>query len=249
MTLPGSGADLLSFRAPDPRAALLVLPGALCRADRYKWLAALGGRGIDVHLLDGALSAGRFRSADGPQPVFAELAAALDHIAADGLPLHAAGHSAGAAALLDALDPPSNPIAHLPPGWRLPQPLVSVTSMGCSLQHAALDMRLAHRSDDRPLGCPAGMRLLFLAGDADAMAPPEQVRRTAGRYDPPVPVIALAAATHYGWAGPREPGDNPRSDADVSLDTGLQRARTLGYLAGMILRGAPAPIEADRRWN
>lgn len=214
-------------------AALIVMPGGACRAARYDWLGALANTGVHVAIVDGALS--RFSSvSSGPAPAILELAAACAWLARLGVPLHGVGHSAGAAALLDALDPPSNPVARLPRDFSLAAPLVSVTSLGCSLQAKALDFDLPHRSETRMLYCPPETRLMFVAGDADAMAPPELVRRTCARYHVAPRSLVLKGATHYGWAGPREEGDNPKSDLDLTLDTSNQRRRTLDILREII---------------
>ena len=215
---------------PSASAALMVMPGGLCRADRYDWLGALAAQGTHVFIVDGVLSR-PFVVSEGPSPAILQMRAALERIAALRLPIHAIGHSAGAAAILDALDPSSNAAARLPAGFTLPARLESVMIVGCSLQPATLGMVLPHRSEDRPLTAPEATRLLFLAGEQDAMAPPELVARTCARYSPPAEMIIMPGATHYGWAGPREEGDNPRSDTDTALDTTDQRARTLDYVA------------------
>jgi hypothetical protein len=140
------------------------------------------------------------------------------------------GHSAGAAAILDALDPPSNPAACLPPSFALLAPIETVTALGCTLQPRALHMALPHRSEDQPLDCPLSIRLLFVAGEQDLLATPDLVRQTAVRYRRPASSFVLPNATHYGWAGPREQGDDPRFDGDTALDTSSQRRATLALI-------------------
>lgn len=220
-------------------AALLVMPGGRCAARRYDWLAPLTAHGIIMCILDGALSVPVEQ--DGPSPAILQLAAALDVMAAWQVSVHGLGHSAGAAALLDALDPGANAAAKLPHDFALPIALASVTSLGCSLQPRTLDWVLPHRSEDRPLRHPEGTRLLFLTGEEDAVAPSALVGRTCARFTPPAPMIVMRQATHYGWAGPREEGDFAQSDADPALCTTDQRARTLTYLAAF-LAGHPVTL-------
>jgi hypothetical protein len=241
--LPGDSA-LLHTEAASSRAILLMLPGGRCAARRYAWLGALAEQGISVCVLDGALLA--HVESDGPSPTILQLSAALAVLSQRSLPIHAAGHSAGAAALFDALDPPSNPAARLPREFALPLIPASVTSLGCSLQPRTLDMVLPHRSEDRPLHRPAETRLLFLAGEEDAIAPPSLVGRTCARFTPAAPMIAMRRATHYGWAGPAEAGDQGHFDVDHTLETNSQRARTVAYLERFITSGTIDPVAGDR---
>jgi hypothetical protein len=237
LVTPGApDARLLAADAGASAVATLVMaPGGACRADRYGWLAPLTERGIHVLILDGVLSQSVGVPVPGPSPAILQLASACARALALGVPVHAAGHSAGAAAFLDALDPAANAAASLPANFQLPSPLASMTSLGCSLQPLTLNFVLPHRSEDRPLFRPSATRLTFVAGKQDAMAPPELVRRTASRYTPAADFVLLDRATHYGWAGPREPGDNPLSDVDVTFDTAGQRAHTRALLARIIL--------------
>jgi hypothetical protein len=238
-------ASLLVGDVAQASAALLVVPGGRCRADRYQWLGSLAAAGVRPYILDGLIST---PSVDAhPSDAIGQVAAALAQIGQSGLPVHAVGHSAGAAALLDMLDPPSNPAAQLAADFRPAHYPASITIVGCSLQPRTLGMHLPHRREHGPLERPAWLPLLFLAGVQDAIAPPDLVERTVARFVPPAALIAMQEATHYGWAGPREVGDNPAFDTDMAMDTAGQRHRTLAYLIQMIRGDEPAPIDQDRR--
>jgi dienelactone hydrolase len=240
------------------QSILLMVPGGRCAARRYAWTAALIEQEIGVYVIDGAHSPdwpGDQASPEadgaqgqGPAQIILQLAEALSYLAGRGLPIHAAGHSAGAAAIFDALEPAANPTARLPENFVLPVVIDSVISLGCALQHRTLNMVFPHRSNDRALYRPPATRVVFLAGDKDAIAPPALVALTAARFEPPAEMVTMAGATHYGWAGPREDGDQIEFDRDAALDTTDQRERTLAYLAATIA-GRPIQVRSgDHVW-
>lgn len=215
----------------DAAVLLLVVPGGGCGAERYDWLFGLANPGISVAILN--------THQGGYAATIRRIADVFESLAGEGLRIHVAGHSAGAAAILDAVAPGSNPGVELPDDFRLRQMPASITSLGCSLQARVLDWNLAHRHETRPLHCPHGIRLTFVAGRQDAIAGPDAVARTASRYGTHrAAACVMEDATHYGWAGARQAGDRGGFDVDPALDTGSQRERTLHLMAD-VLAGRP----------
>ncbi len=242
---PGDGTfRLRAHRAPRAKAALLFMPGGNCRPERYDWLAALNNSGVTVLILD-------TRPATGPAPPMVPMANTTQLVSAIAIArkhapvVYASGHSAGAALILESLDPPANTRAVYPPGYEPPQGLAGVAVMGCSLQTRALNIVMAYRSETRLLTRPGDMPLLFLSGDHDAIAPPSPMEKTCARYAAPTAMIVLKGATHYGFAEGVDPGDNAAFNAP-GADTTTQKQRTAAYIAAWIAGGPLVPQPGDQ---
>lgn len=220
----GDGAyQLRAWRAARPRSALIVMPGGACRAARYDWLGVLAGKGCSVLIVDAA-----------PGATIPQFLAVLETARRAAPRVFATGHSAGAALILDTLDPGAGRASArnvYPPEFEPPDLLSGVAVMGCSLQPKTLNMVLPHRSESRLLARPGDTPLLFVAGDHDQIAPPVLMARTRQRYAPPTALVVLAGGTHYGFAEGADATDNPAFDQPDGADTAGQRARTVAYLA------------------
>jgi pimeloyl-ACP methyl ester carboxylesterase len=221
------------FRAGRAKAALLVMPGGNCRPERYDWLGVLAASGVTVLIADA-------RPSKGPPPPIVPMVSNPQFLAAIAIArrhapkVYAAGHSAGASLILDALDPPSNTRAVYPPGYEPPRGLSGVAVMGCSLQTHTLNIVMAYRSDTRLLARPDDIPLLFLSGDHDAIAPPALMEATLARYAPPTTQVVLTGATHYGYAEGHDASDNPMFDAPGG-DIATQRQRAAAYIGAWIM--------------
>lgn len=207
------------------------MPGKDCRASRYDWLGALADAGICVGIVDAAPTG----EAPLARATEADLVRALRYMSREASHLFAAGHSLGAATILDALEA----------GTLRDNALAGAAVLGCSLQPQTLRMTFAHRSEDLPLHRPAGMPLLFLSGDHDRVAPPELMDKTRRRYAPPTQMVILRGATHYGWADRPAPTDKAAFDAPGDIDLADQRVRTLAYLSSWMRGEALRPIPGD----
>lgn len=217
--------EVLVHVADNPRAVLAFLPGFGCEARRYDWLAPLAATGVTVVIPELA-------SIDG----LAGMQRLFDHLRTLGVPYYLAGHSAGGALVLDALeaDPQRNVRLVRPTGYAPPSDVAGVAVMGCSLQPQMLDFTLPHRQDGTPLTRPNNIPLLFISGTHDAIAKPDLVGRTAARYAGPVTHVTLQGADHYGFASGTYPSDNPAADLDGAGEGKVQRDATLGLLRDSI---------------
>jgi pimeloyl-ACP methyl ester carboxylesterase len=228
-----SGGGLLRKGPEQSDKAFVFFPGANCAAKRYGWLAGLATASVTVYLFDPAPpspGAATF-------PKIADVVAALDVVRPRHKLLLGGGHSAGAAAMLDSLDPISaqaSPRDHMPADYRPPQDVAGVAVMGCTLQPRTLNMVMTYRSEDRPLTRPHDAPLLFLAGDHDLVAPPALIEKTRARFAPPTQLTILAGATHYGWLMGHGDKDHDEFNAPGGVSKETQQAMSLARLAPWI---------------
>ncbi|MGZ3180827.1 MAG: hypothetical protein ACXU8N_00175 [Telluria sp.] len=184
--------DALSLAAAAPRRAVLFAAGAGGDPRRHlPLLQALAARGCTV-------LAPRFDRIATPAPTLAELQArsallqaALEELAATGLPLAGIGHSIGATLLLGLAggDIWTQAAEHLP-----------------SPRDARLDRLVLFAPPTRFFGAPHALDavqapLQLWAGGADAITPPEQAEFLAGALAPRVPVDYRLepAAGHFSF--------------------------------------------------
>lgn len=227
-TLPlADGRRLYRAGPARGRTAFVFFPGANCDARRYGWLSAMASARVSVYLL-----------APAPQPRFtlcgtADVLAALDAVRPHHRRLLAGGHSAGAAALLDSLDPASaiTPRKDQPQGYTPPQDVTGLVVMGCSLQPQMLEMVLPGRSEDQPLSRPNDAPMLFLSGDHDRVATPELMRKTRERFRSPAELVVIAGGGHYGWVEGREPADRLDFDQPGTMAPSEQQRITIATLS------------------
>lgn len=221
-----------------PWATLVFLPGAACRADRYEWLGDLAETGVGVIIVDAPAGAG-----------LADMTNALERARRESGKLFCAGHSAGAALVLDALDPASgraNPRMQFPDGYSPPADIAGIAVLGSSLQPRFLSFTLPYRSEDSVLSRPGDAPLLFLSGDHDAVAPPASMERTRLRYRTPSVLVELGGGTHYGFTEGSQPTDNPAADLAGAPDTSRQRANALSYIENWMLGRSLVAMPGDR---
>jgi hypothetical protein len=231
-TIPvGARGSLLRQGSERCRTAYVFFPGANCTAARYAWLGALAGPDVAVYLFD-PVAGGAFTIT-----TVTDVLAALDQVRPHHTVLLGGGHSAGASAILDALDPVSaraSPRDHLPEDYIPPQDVAGVAVMGCSLQAHVLTMVMSYRSEDRPLTRPHHAPLLFLAGDHDLIATPALTAKTCARFHPPAALTVLPGATHYGWTLGDAPTDRAAYNAPGGVAKDVQQAMTLARLGDWI---------------
>ena len=223
-------------------ASVILVPGGGCEADRYDWLSVLVDKRINLFIAGGAITSVESTIFDRLNA----LSSALEGVAELGLPITIVGHSAGAALVLDALDPTSNKLLNELADFKLPVLPNAVVILGCTLQSKVMNMNLRHRYERRELSRPDDVDMLFIAGQMDALATPNLVGKTCERFRNPPDMIVMAAATHYGWAGGPTPSDNPQFDLAGPADVIGQCERTVIYLGAMAVGKPIQPIQDDQ---
>jgi alpha-beta hydrolase superfamily lysophospholipase len=231
---------LEAFCADDDAAlaTLLVLPGADCTAQRYRWLAeAFTPLGVATCIIDppllqreallepGKVICGQFVGV-------VELQAALIWLAGarPGRPVVLVGHSLGGVVMMEWLDQQAamrNPLNRAV-CWQfeLQAHVVAAVTMGTTLQQHALGISFPWRSEEASLTRPARLPVLMLAGQNDAMVAPELVMATARRYRPPASVTTLPGVCHFGWVEGHAPTDRIDLDGKSEVPKAEQFARS-----------------------
>lgn len=244
--ISGEAGQVRLWLTAHPRALAIILPGANCAADRYGWLVSgLTAEGIccavplvraeQIQLPSSGTSCGQEGKPQVRSMQLVSLADMLSAIAVlqarwPGLPLIAAGHSLGGSVILEALDPNEaahNPRTCMPLGFAGLQGLRLGLVLGASLQPWLGTMELPYRSEDRPLACPSGTRLQFIAAQNDRLATPQAMARTAARYAQPPTLEVIAGGNHWGWVEGHEPGDGNALDGIASISGEEQQRATL----------------------
>jgi alpha-beta hydrolase superfamily lysophospholipase len=248
------GAELHIFDVEQAQGTVVIGPGAGCDAERYFWLAqALTGEGLACFVIEPPQMPVRTPIAPDIEKLMrlvtlSEADHALQFAANHypGLPRFAIGHSLGGAVLLEGLDP--DEAGHNPRNGGYVAStsfadLSGVVILGAQLQAEAMGIPLPTRSNDRPLAKPAATRLLFIAGERDHIAPPNQMMATASRYgENGAELVVLEGANHLFWAAGHGVHDRPDLDGKSELDPALQRAKTAQITAAHF-----ATSLADRR--
>lgn len=221
------------------KVRVLILPGANCSAERYRWLAVpLAEKGATVLIpdpppLEHASPLGpsaRTRAAlVSVDQMIRTLAIPSNSHAQDTLTF-AVGHSLGGTVILEYLDPAQasgNPRSGVDAGYRPPTPLDGVVIAGASMQTEVMGFTLPWRQDDTRLFRPDGLPVLFIAGEHDKLVPPYQVSATVARYEPPTALVVQRGANHFGWTGGAGALDRHDLDGEATLSPEDQKAATL----------------------
>ena len=219
-------------------AACLVLPGADCAAERYRWLAeAFTPLGVETCIVDppvstresllqpGTVTSGQIAGPDHLQTALAWLAGCRP-----GLPVTLVGHSLGGVVIMEWLDQaaarcnPLNAMVHW--HFELSEHVVAAVTMGSTLQRQTMGITFPWRSDDAPLKCPGRLPLLMLAGEHDALVTPDLVLATSQRYQPLPSVRTLPDVCHFGWVEGRAPTDRIDLDGKSNLSKSEQQTQS-----------------------
>lgn len=222
---------------------VLIMPGANCAAERYRWLAGpLAEAGATVLVPDPPL-------VEHPSPFDPSVSLKAAYVTVDQMvrtlnlarsdeengqaqhaPTFAIGHSLGGTVILEYFDPEqavANPRSGVGAGYRPPLPLNGAVIVGATLQADVMGTTLPWRNNDTPLTKPAGFPVLFLAGENDNLAPPHKVSATAARYEPPTALVVQQGANHFGWTDGKGALDRHDLDGKASLAPEAQKAATL----------------------
>lgn len=221
------------------KVRVLILTGANCTAERYRWLAVpLAEEGATVLIpdpppLEHASPLGpsaRTRAAlVSVDQMIRTLAIPSNGHAQDTLTF-AVGHSLGGTVILEYLDPAQasgNPRSGVDAGYRPPTPLDGAVIAGASMQTEVMGFTLPWRQNDTRLFRPDGLPVLFIAGEHDGLVPPYQVSATVARYDPPTALVVQRGANHFGWTGGAGALDRHDLDGEATLSPEDQKAATL----------------------
>lgn len=218
---------------------VVILPGANCAAERYRWLAgALAEEGATVLIPDppplehasplGPSARTRAALVSVDQMIRTLAIPSIGH-AQDTLTF-AVGHSLGGTVILEYLDPAQssgNPRSGVHAGYRPPTPLDGVVIAGASMQTEVMGFTLPWRQNDTRLVRPDGLPVLFIAGEHDRLVPPHQVSATVARYDPPTALVVQRGANDFGWTDGEGALDRHDLDGAATLSPEDQKAGTL----------------------
>lgn len=242
--IDGNGASFRVFvyapgNAKRSNVRVVILPGANCAAERYRWLAgALAEEGATVLIpdpppLEHASPLGppaRTRAAlVSVDQMIRTLAIPSNGHARDTLTF-AVGHSLGGTVILEYLDPvqaTGNPRSGVGAGYRPPTLLDGVVIAGASMQTEVMGFTLPWRQNHTRLVRPDGLPVLFIAGEHDRLVPPHQVSATVARYDPPTALVVQRGANHFGWTDGEGALDRHDLDGAATLSPEDQKAATL----------------------
>ena len=225
------------------KVRVLIMPGANCAAERYRWLAGpLAEAGATVLVPDPPL-------VEHPSPFDPSVSVKAAYVTVDQMvrtlalpwsgeengqaqhePTFAFGHSLGGTVILEYFDPEqavANPRSGVGEGYRPPLPLNGAVIVGATLQADVMGMTLPWRDNDTPLAKPEGFPVLFVAGENDKLAPPHKVSATVARYAPPTALVVQEGANHFGWTEGEGALDRHDLDGVASLAPEVQKAATL----------------------
>jgi len=237
MPVESATCHLESYCADDDVATgtVLVLPGADCAAERYRWLAeAFTPLGLETFIIDPPVSQreallrpGNMIHGQFVSPVHLQAALAWLADFRNGRPVVLVGHSLGGVVTIEWLDQDEamrNPL-NRDVRWRfeLADHVVAAVTMGSTLQRQALGVTFPWRSEDRALTRPRQLPVLMLAGENDGLASPALVAATALRYQPPISIRTLPGICHFGWVEGRASTDRIDLDGQSGLPTAEQR--------------------------
>lgn len=217
------------------------MPGAHIDGRRYGWIGhGLSQKGHDVYLIDAPV---RFARAPFSTNIpvktkilrCSELELHVNGILDESKPTILVGPSWGSAVMLDSLS------AGLP----FTSSLRSCFLIGASLQAVALGKRVPGRSYTGRLFKPTKIPVLFLAGEQDRMAPPNDVARTCSRYESGTYSVIQPGANHLNWGSGRGWADRPDLDGSATATPESQRATTNVYLDAFIASLLDASMTTD----
>ncbi len=225
---------------------IVILPGANCDAKRYRWLAEpLAAEGATVLVPDPP-------QLEHPSPtdpatknnaayvtidqMIKALAMPWDSDNGEGITF-VVGHSLGGSILMEYLDPAqamSDPRSGAGAGYVPPVTIAGGVVVGATLQADIMGTTIPWRQNDTALAKPPGLPLLFVAGDSDGIATPENVAATVARYKAPTAMVVQNGANHFGWAEGEGELDLKALDGKAALSPADQKAATIRLIAAFL---------------
>lgn len=245
----GTPFQVMAFSPPEggKRAARIVLlPGANCDANRYRWLAeplSAGGATVlvpDPPQLEHSSPAdpkvkkkAAFVTID---QLIKTLAMPWDDDHGDGLTF-VIGHSLGGSILLEYLDPAQamlDPRSGVGAGYGPPVLIHGGVVIGATLQADVMGTIIPWRQNDTVLTKPSGLPLLFLAGEFDGIATPDLVSDTVARYTAPTAKVIQKGCNHFGWTEGQGDLDLRQLDGKALIEEKQQKQQTLRLIAAFL---------------
>ena len=250
----GTSFKVMLFAPPADKnrnVRVLILPGANCAANRYRWLAELlAAEGATVLIPDPP-------ELEHPSPNDPTVKVEAAYVTIDqmintlAMPwsnapsedgqnalTFAVGHSLGGSILMEYFDPAqamADPRSGVGAGYMPPVVLHGAVILGATMQADVMGTTIPWRQNDTPLDKPAGLPFLFVAGEADGMAKPETVSATVARYNAPTAMVVQKGANHFGWVDGEGALDRRDLDGKAVLSPELQKAGVIRYIAAFFL--------------
>lgn len=245
----GTPFQVMAFSPPEGRkraVRIVLLPGANCGAKRYRWLAEpLSVEGATVLVPDPP-------QLEHPSPadpkvkkkaafvtidqLIKTLAMPWDDDHGDGLTF-VIGHSLGGSILLEYLDPAQamlDPRSGVGAGYVPPVQIHGGVVIGATLQADVMGTTIPWRQNDTALTKPAGLPLMFMAGEFDGIATPELVSDTVARYTAPTAKVIQKGCNHFGWTEGQGEFDLRQLDGNALIDERQQKQQTLRLVAAFL---------------
>ncbi len=249
----GATFQVMMFAPPvdnNRNVRVLILPGANCAAKRYRWLAdPLAAEGATVLIPDPPML--EHPAPDDPTVKREAAYVTIDQMiktlaipwsdnrsdeTASGLTF-AIGHSLGGSIVLEYMDPAqamADPRSGVGAGYKPPVDLHGAVILGATLQADVMSTTIPWRQNEGALSKPKGFPVMFLAGDADGIAPPEKVSKTVARYTAPTAFVVQQGANHFGWTDGDGELDLNEMDGGASLSPEDQKTGTIRLVAAFL---------------